>query len=104
MIVGQAEFRTRLDLGLGYHFHDRLDGNRFIGIDQVDFVVLADAGKSWLSGDGPGRVPADRIPALKEWKADIGIGLDAGNFGVYLARALTGGEPVRLSLRIKRRF
>ncbi|MEP7326834.1 MAG: hypothetical protein ABI836_12855 [Gemmatimonadota bacterium] len=106
MIAAQLELRSRLDLGLGYRYRDRFrhDVDRFIGIDQADLVVFVDAGKSWLSGDGPGRVPNDRIPSFKEWKADIGVGLDAGGIGVYLARALTDGQPVRISLRLSRRF
>ncbi len=43
-----------------------------------------DAGKSWLTGDGPGRVPNNRIPSLDEWKADLGVGADAGWVGIYL--------------------
>lgn len=106
MAAAQVDFRTRLDLGLGYRHRDqqRPEWDRFIGIDQADLVVFLDAGKAWLSGDGPGRVPHNRIPALKEWKADIGVGIDAGGFGVYLARALTDGQPVRVILRLKRRF
>jgi Omp85 superfamily domain len=106
MMVAQVEFRTRLDLGLGYRYQDqsRREVDRFIGIDQADAVLFLDAGKAWLSGDGPGRVPDDRVPALKEWKADIGIGLDAGGLGLYLSRALTDGQPVRFSFRINRRF
>lgn len=106
MIATQLELRSRLDLGLGYRYRDRFrhDVDRFIGIDQADLVVFLDAGKAWLSGDGPGRVPNNRIPAFKEWKADIGVGIDAGGVGVYLARALTDGQPVRVSLRLTRRF
>ncbi|MGE0354956.1 MAG: BamA/TamA family outer membrane protein [Gemmatimonadales bacterium] len=105
LLVAQAEFRARLNVGVGFHFREREGApERFIGIDQADFVVFTDAGKAWLSGDGPGRVPDNRIPAFKEWKADAGVGLDLGNLAVYLARALTDGEPLRLAFRIKRRF
>jgi hypothetical protein len=106
MMVAQVDLRTRLNLGLGYRYQDesRREIDRFIGIDQTDLVVYVDAGKGWLSGDGPGRVPDDRIPSLNEWKADIGVGLDTGGFGIYLSRALTDGQPVRLGLRLQRRF
>lgn len=106
MMVAQVDFRTRLDLGLGYRYRDeaRREVDRFIGIDQADLVVFMDAGKGWLSGDGPGRVPDDRIPSINEWKADVGVGLDAGGLGVYLSRALTDGQPLRVSVRLRRRF
>ncbi len=102
----QTEFRSRLSLNWGYHYRDREQRglDRFIGIAEADLVFFADAGKAWLSGDGPGRVPNNRFPSLKEWKADIGGGLDAGGIGLYLAKALTDPEPVRLFVRLERRF
>jgi len=106
MIAAQLDFRTRLDLGLGYHYRDRVrqELDRFIGIDQADVVLFLDGGTAWLSGKGPGRVPENRIPVLSEWKADIGLGIDAGGLGVYLARALTDGQPLRVILRLQHRF
>ena len=38
---------------------------RFIGIEEADLVFLADAGKAWLAGDGPGQVPVNRIPVAR---------------------------------------
>ena len=67
-------------------------------------MVFADAGSAWLAGDGPGRVPTDRIRALSEWKADVGVGFDAGGVALYLAKAVTDGEPIRIFLRLERRF
>lgn len=100
----QAEFRTRMDLGLLYRYKDRSQVEQAFGLDQVDFVVHTDMGKAWLTGDGPGRVPNDRIPDLNEWLYDVGVGLDAGGIGAYLSKALTGGQPVRFFLRLQRRF
>jgi hypothetical protein len=105
-IVAQVEVRTRLGLNLGYRMRDRESGagGRFIGIEEADLVFLGDAGKAWLAGDGPGQVPVNRIPSLDEWKTDVGIGLDAGQNGLYLAKSLGGGEPMRLIVRLQRRF
>jgi hypothetical protein len=104
-ITAQVEVRTRLGLNLGYRLRDR-EGQpgRFIGIEEADLVILGDAGKAWLAGDGPGQVPANRIPSLHEWKTDVGIGLDAGQIGAYLAKSLSEGEPVRFIVRLQRRF
>jgi hypothetical protein len=98
--------RTRLGLNLGYRPRGRDEGEpgRFIGIEEADLVFLTDAGKAWLAGDGPGQVRSDRIPSFREWKADIGVGLDAGAIGAYLAKSVTGGEPVRFLVRLQRRF
>lgn len=105
-LIAQVEVRTRLGLNLGYRLRDRESGatGRFIGVEEADLVFFSDAGKAWLAGDGPGQVPANRIPSFDEWKADVGIGLDAGEIGAYLAKSLTGGEPVRFLVRLQRRF
>jgi len=105
-IVAQIEVRTRLGLNLGYRLRgkDGESNGRFIGIEEADLVFLGDLGKGWLAGDGPAQVPVNRIPSLDEWKADIGVGLDAGEIGVYVAKGLSGGEPVKLLVRLQRRF
>jgi hypothetical protein len=105
-IVAQAEVRTRLGLNLGYRLRNEQGGStsRFIGIEEADLVFFGDYGKGWLAGDGPEQVPVNRIPSLEEWKADVGIGLDAGEIGAYLAKSLSGGEPIKFVVRLQRRF
>jgi hypothetical protein len=106
MILTQAEFRHRLRMRVGYTIHDPSHAGigRFLGIEDPDLVVFGDAGSAWLAGNGPGRVPSDRIRSISEWKADAGVGLDAGGVALYLAKALTDGEPPRVYLRLGRRF
>ena len=104
-ITAQVEVRTRVGLNLGYRTRDREGGpGRFIGIEEADLVFLTDAGKGWLAGDGPEQVPVNRIPSLHEWKADVGVGVDAGQIGAYLAKGFSGDEPVRFTVRLQRRF
>ncbi len=106
MIATQVEVRTRLGLNLGYQLQDR-EGNRrgrFIGIQEADLVLFSDAGKAWLAGRGPGQVPPDRIPVLREWALDLGFGLDAGEIGAYLAKSISTGESVKFIVRLQRRF
>jgi hypothetical protein len=105
-IVAQLEVRTRLGLNLGYRLPDR-EGRgtgRFLGIEEADLVLFSDAGKAWLAGSGPGQVPVARIPALKEWAADLGVGLDAGEIGAYLAKSISTNESVKFVVRLQRRF
>ena len=106
MIAAQVEVRTRLGLNLGYRTRGKAAGSngRFIGIEEADLVFLGDVGKSWLAGDGPGQVPAGRIPSFDEWKVDVGVGLDAGEIGAYLAKGLSGGGPIKFLVRLQRRF
>jgi hypothetical protein len=100
----QAELRTRVDLGLLYRYRDRGGIEQAFGIDQVDVVVHADMGKAWLTGEGPGRVPNNKIPDVGEWLYDVGVGLDAGGIGAYLSKAITDGQPMRFFVRLQRRF
>ncbi|HEY8257477.1 MAG TPA: BamA/TamA family outer membrane protein [Gemmatimonadales bacterium] len=104
-IVAQLEVRTRLGLNLGYRLKSKDGGRgRFIGIEEADLVFLGDFGKSWLAGAGPEQVSVNRIPSFDEWKADVGIGLDAGEIGAYLAKGLSDGEPIKFLVRLQRRF
>lgn len=106
IIATQLEARTRLGLNLGFQMPDR-EGNRrgrFIGVQEADLVLFSDAGKAWLAGRGPGQVPPDRIPVLREWALDLGFGLDAGEIGAYVAKSISTGESVKFIVRLQRRF
>jgi hypothetical protein len=105
-IVGQVEVRTRLGLNLGYRLPDRESqgAGRFLGIEEADLVFFTDLGKAWLAGSGPGQVPVARIPALKEWALDLGVGLDAGEIGAYVAKSMSTDEAVKFVVRLQRRF
>jgi hypothetical protein len=56
-------------------------------------VLMANAGTGWLD-DQP-------VGALH---VDLGAGIELGGVGLYVAKALQEGEPVRVTLRIERRF
>ena len=105
-IVTQAELRSRLRLRLGYAVRDpdHRELDRFIGLEDPDLVFFTDAGSAWLAGDGPGRVPSNRLRSISEWKADAGVGIDAGGIAAYVVKALTDGEPLRVFVRLQRRF
>jgi hypothetical protein len=55
-------------------------------------VLFGDLGTGWLS--------QNTIGALH---GDAGIGIEIGSFGVYAAKAFTS-EPLRIAVRIQRRF
>ncbi|MCA9768071.1 MAG: polymer-forming cytoskeletal protein [Gemmatimonadetes bacterium] len=98
-MTAQVELRRTLDLRLTTAL-----GPYALGLEQPDLVLFADAGSAWLAGDGPGQVPTNRIQALGEWRGDLGVGLDAGWAGLYLARSFTDDLPVRVVLRLQQRF
>jgi hypothetical protein len=99
----QAELRVRFPLAL----RDVFGAQEWLLLDRLfggDPVLFADGGKAWLTGDGPGRVPNDRIPILGEWDYDVGLGIDLGGLAVYLAKSLSTAEGPRITLRLQRRF
>ncbi len=101
-----AELRRRTGLGFLYRLQKGgLNGlDRIFGFDKADLVIFADAGTAWLAGAGPGKVPTNRIPVLREWAKDVGVGLDTGGLGFYASTALSGEEPLRFTIRLQRRF
>ena len=51
------------------------------------------------------RCPVNRIPSFREWKADVGVGLDAGaDRRVPRQEPRARDEPVRFLVRLQRRF
>ena len=106
LLAAQLEVRTRIRLGLPIATMDPYLSalQRLLGIREPDIVIFADGGKGWITGDGPGRVPNNRIPKLGEWSADLGLGFDAGGLGIYFAQPLTGPGSLTLTARLQRRF
>jgi len=106
MIALQLEIRTRARIGLPISATaPYLIGlQRLLGIRDPDVVVFGDAGKAWVTGEGPGRIPNNRIPVLREWQYDFGLGLDFGGLGFYLAQPLTKGLPLTFTARLQQRF
>ena len=106
MLAAQLELRTALPFSLPLRIRnsDLLTIQQILGVEQADLVLMANAGKAWLTGDGPGRVPNNRIPRFDEWAADFGAGLDLGGIGLYLAKAISDDEAIRFVVRLQRRF
>ncbi|MGH7570141.1 MAG: BamA/TamA family outer membrane protein [Gemmatimonadales bacterium] len=113
VLVFQAEYRGHIKLTWAYGASGAgAEGEEEPGagseslfrLEGPDLVVFGNAGQAWLVGNGPGHVPSDRIPTIGSWLADFGLGIDWGGFGVYLAKAVTVGEPLRFTLRLDHRF
>ena len=106
VILAQAEYRGHISLHWSYGAAAPEDeaAKSLLTLQGPDLVVLADAGQAWLLGNGPGRLPADRLPSPGSWLADLGLGVDWGGFGLYVSKAVTAGEPLRFTLRLDHRF
>jgi hypothetical protein len=107
VIAVQVEYRGHVSLRSQYN-PERGEGEGFGFVSRFlrgpDFVVFGDAGQSWLVGTGPGRLAAGRLPPLAGWLADLGLGVDWGGFGLYVAKAVTVGQPLRVTARLDHRF
>ena len=107
MLLFQAEYRGGLDVDFfdwdhRAHRSDHPDRRDRRGWDWggwdwdgPEFVFFANAGTAWLADhdDGPGAL---------HW--DVGAGLEFGGVGLYAARAIAADEPIRIVLRLHRRF
>ncbi|CAN5149940.1 hypothetical protein BH23GEM2_BH23GEM2_18320 [soil metagenome] len=81
-------------------------------------VAFADVGRGWLLPPraASGTVPdpsasrdliysTNRLPPLSTFSADLGLGVDLGLLGVYVAKSISeSGEPVNLIFRAHARF
>ena len=109
-LVAQAEYRMHLGFDFGPDWaNDWGDdsGERWepFHVSGPDVVLFADAGRAWSVGDGPGQIPADRLPALSSFRTDIGVGLDLGPVGFYFAKSVGPvSVPLTFSVRLGRRF
>ena len=107
VVAVQTEYRGHINLSTNYNPETGQTGGlgymtRFLR--GPDFVVFGDAGQGWLVGRGPGRVPSGQLPRLSSWMADLGLGVDWGGFGVYVAKAVNAKQPLRLTARLEHRF
>lgn len=98
-MFAQVELRRRFDVSLATRV-----GPYTVGFDRADLVLFSDFGSAWLAGDGPGQVPAGRIQSISEWRGSLGVGIDAGTIGVYLAKSITDPESAKVAFRLQRRF
>ncbi|MGH7529039.1 MAG: hypothetical protein ACREMN_01510 [Gemmatimonadales bacterium] len=109
VVAFQAEYRGHVKLNWSYtpgrdDPEDETGGGPLFWVEGLDLVFFADAGQAWLVGNGPGRVPADKLPNFDGWLVDVGLGVDWGGFGVYIAKAVTTGERLRFTVRLDHRF
>src|SRR6266550_80649 len=102
----QAEYRGHISLHWSYNpgREETGRGETLIRLEGPDLVVFSEAGQAWLVGNGPGQTSSGGVPGLSSWLADVGLGVDWGGFGVYVAKAVTVGQPLHFTLRLEHRF
>jgi hypothetical protein len=94
----QAEFRGKLDFRLRLDaapWEDAPEGGLGWGWDMApDWTVFVDAGRAWAFDQRPD----ERL------RVDVGTGLLVDRFGIFLAKALSGGDGINLFVRLGPRF
>ena len=102
--LAQVEYRGDLhfDLFGGFDWTDRDLHFR----NDATWVVFADAGRGWLVGPRAGTLRYGRgeLPPPGTFRTDVGMGLDLGRMGIFVAKALSHGEPPNFLFRIGHRF
>lgn len=71
------------------------------------WVVFVNSGRGWLVGprDDGLSFPRGTAPLFRDFRTDVGVGLDFGVLGAYVAQPLTGGDATpRAFVRVGRRF
>ncbi|HYS69398.1 MAG TPA: hypothetical protein VEM14_04105, partial [Gemmatimonadaceae bacterium] len=70
-------------------------------------VAFVDAGRGWLVGPAFAdlQYSSHSFPRFGTFRTDVGVGLDLGLIGVYVAKAVSSSkEPANVFLRVHRRF
>jgi transcriptional regulator with AAA-type ATPase domain len=96
VVLGQLELRTQLASHPFDVFNIPALRLRSVGFTASPVgVFFVDFGRGWRT----------TTPWHSPYKADVGVGLDLGLIGAYVAKAVTdASEPLRFSVRIRRRF
>jgi len=106
--LGQLEYRNELHSSLFDFLNARAIRLRGIGFTvEPTAVAFVDAGRGWLVGPASGTLqyPSGRFPRFGTFRTDVGLGLDLGIIGVYVAKAVSSSkEPANVFLRVRRRF
>ncbi len=108
VVLAQLEYRNELHSDLIDMFNRngiRVRGTEFTVHPSA--VAFVDAGRGWLVGERQGdlRYPSGALPPFDTYRTDLGLGLDLGVAGIYVAKAVSAAkEPANFFIRIHNRF
>jgi hypothetical protein len=106
--LAQLEYRNELHSSFFDFLNSRPIRLRGIGFTvQPTAVAFVDAGRGWLVGPPSGTLQysSRSVPRFGTFRTDVGLGLDLGILGVYVAKAVSSSkEPANVFLRVRRQF
>lgn len=108
VILAQVEYRGDLHLHDFGHVGDWMGRGWRHG---AQWVAFANSGRGWLVPTRGGTVSpplglsSSSLPALSSFRTDLGVGVDLGTLGVYVARGISdAGQRTNVFLRLRQRF
>lgn len=108
VVLAQVEYRQELPSELFDIFNrNRIRVRGAVFRVKPDVVAFADAGRGWLLGPRQGTLQytSGSLPGIDTFRTDVGLGLDLGIVGLYVAKAVSDTEePANFFLRINTRF
>jgi outer membrane protein assembly factor BamA len=106
--LAQLEYRNELHSSLFDFLNARPIRLRGVGFTvQPTAIAFVDAGRGWLVGPQLSTLqyPSNSFPRFGTFRTDVGLGLDLGIIGVYVAKSVSSAkEPANVFLRVHRRF
>lgn len=106
--LGQLEYRNEIHSSLFDFLNSKAIRLRGIGFTvEPTAVAFVDAGRGWLVGQPSGTLEysSRSFPRFGTFRTDVGLGLDLGIIGVYVAKAVSSSkDPANVFLRVRRRF
>src|SRR3954470_9387479 len=106
--LAQLEYRNELHSSFFDFLNARPIRLRGIGFTvRPTAVAFVDAGRGWLVGQPSGTLQysSSSFPRFGTFRTDVGVGLDLGIIGVYVAKSVSSPkEAANVFLRVRRRF
>ncbi len=105
--IAVAQLELRQDFDVSWVRTDRNDEWWRPGLNgRGQWVLFADAGRGWTVDGGAPEIRHDKgLPPLRTFRTSVGLGVDFGELGFYLAKSTsTAKEPVNFLVRVGRRF
>jgi hypothetical protein len=106
--LAQLEYRNELHSPMFDFLNARPIRLRRIGFTvRPTVVAFVDAGRGWLVGQPTGTLQYSNnsFPRFGTFRTDVGLGLDLGIIGAYVAKSVSSPkEPANVFLRVRRRF
>lgn len=106
--LAQLEYRNELHSSMFDFLNARAIRLRGIGFTvRPTAVAFVDAGRGWLVGQPSGTLQysSNSFPRFGTFRTDVGLGLDLGIIGAYVAKSVSNPkDPANVFLRVRRLF